>query len=186
MKASFILEYLKHFRTVGAVAPSSRYLAERMVEPIDFSAAGTIVQYGPGTGSFTHALLAHRRPGTVLLLIERNEAFYTILMKKFGNQADIIIEHDSAAHIGKLLKKHRLPDKVDAIISGLPFASLPKEESHHILAEAVSHLRKNGLFVTFQYTLLRKPLLDGYFPVISIRRERRNLPPAYILQCRVR
>jgi phospholipid N-methyltransferase len=155
-----------------------------MMAPIDFTHAKTIVEFGPGTGSFTERLIACRQPGTTLLLIEYNEAFCAMLALRFAGQPNIIIEEGSAATIGALLKKHGLPNRADYIVSGLPFASLPKKESNTILAEAVRHLRRDGVFITFQYTGLMRLLFDTYFPSIVIHREWRNLPPAYILECR--
>ena len=61
---SFILEYIKHPRKIGAVAPSSRCLSRKMMKPIDFSSAEVIVEYGPGTGSFTSELIAGRKPNS--------------------------------------------------------------------------------------------------------------------------
>ncbi len=186
MKRLFASEYVKHFRTVGAVAPSSKYLARQMVAPIDFASAKVIVQFGPGTGSFTRALIDARQPDTKLLLIERNQPFCDVLVKEFGHAKNVIIEHDSAAHVRVLLHKHHLGKKVDYIVSGLPFASLPHNESTKILAEAVSCLKANGLFITFQYTLLKKSFLAHYFSNITTKREWRNVPPAYILTCRTK
>jgi phospholipid N-methyltransferase len=155
-----------------------------MMVPIDFAHAKTIVEFGPGTGSFTETLITCRQPGTTLLLIEYNEAFCHVLARRFAGQPNIIIEQGSAATIGALLKKHGLPNEADYIVSGLPFASLPRKESNTILAEAVRHLRQDGAFITFQYTGLMRLLFDNYFPSITVRREWRNLPPAYILECR--
>ncbi len=49
----FLLEYIKNPSKVGAIAPSSRYLADGMIQSIDFNSAECIVEYGPGTGVFT-------------------------------------------------------------------------------------------------------------------------------------
>ena len=50
----FFLEYLRHPSTIGAVAPSSRWLARKMIEAIRFNRCKCIVEYGPGTGAFTN------------------------------------------------------------------------------------------------------------------------------------
>ncbi len=49
----FLRQYVMHPRSVGAIAPSGKNLALKMMEPIDFNNAKVIVEYGPGTGSFT-------------------------------------------------------------------------------------------------------------------------------------
>lgn len=179
----FVWQYFRHMRTVGAIAPSSRFLAYRMSAPINFTAAKLIVELGAGTGSFTRALLRRRKAGTTLFLIEHNRVFYDNLVRQFRNEPKVIIEHGSAADITELLKKHNLPAEVDCIVSGLPFASLPAKESAAILMRAARHLREGGVFMTFQYTLLKKPLLDRYFSTVTATREWRNVPPAYVLRC---
>ena len=49
----FLLEYIKNPRKVGAIMPSSKYLAHEMISSIDFENIDCIVEYGPGTGVFT-------------------------------------------------------------------------------------------------------------------------------------
>jgi phospholipid N-methyltransferase len=44
-------------------------------------------------------------------------------------------------------------------------------------------LKTNGTFVTFQYTLLKKEYIGQYFERIQIKREFRNMPPAYVFCC---
>ena len=52
-KRNFIKQFLKDKKMVGALAPSSRFLGERMLENIDFSTDKIILELGPGTGVFT-------------------------------------------------------------------------------------------------------------------------------------
>jgi phospholipid N-methyltransferase len=44
-------------RRMGAVVPSSPYLAAAMVKPIDVNAPGYVIEIGAGTGAITRALL---------------------------------------------------------------------------------------------------------------------------------
>jgi len=155
-----------------------------MVAGVDFARAGVIVEFGPGTGVFTDLLLARRRAGCVVLVIERNEAFCTMLREKFAGAADFYVIHGSADQVGAYLTERGLPG-ADYIVSGLPFASLPRELSEAILTQARASLVAGGRFITFQYTLLRKDLIMRYFSTVKITREIRNLPPAYVLTCGV-
>lgn len=183
MKSVFFREYVKNIRTVGAVLPSSRFLARKVVADINFATAKTIVQFGPGTGSFTREIVARRKKGTTILLIEKNETFCRQLEDEFGRTKDVIIINDSAENLGALLKRHKLPAQVDYIVSGLPFASLPSAVTENVLVAAKRHT-KQGYFITFQYTLLKKPLFTKYFSQITISREVKNIPPAYVLYAR--
>lgn len=181
-RRAFLVEYAKNIREVGAIAPSSRYLAHKMCEPINFKDAKVIVEYGPGTGVFSSEIVKRMIPGTKLLVIESNRAFHNKLRAQFQESDAVIVEHGNAQDVATMLKKHRLANP-DVVVSGLPFAALPSEMSHAILSTTAELLASNGAFVTFQYTLLKKGLIGQYFNTIKTTRELRNIPPAYILHC---
>lgn len=139
------------------------------------------MQFGPGTGSFTSEILQRRNDKTIVVLIEYNESFYETLVSKYRDEQGVYIYNGTAEDVDGILKQYGLPQKVDYIVSGLPFASLPDKQSRAILDRAKNILGTDGTFITFQYTLLKKGLLDEYFNQIVISREWRNVPPAYVL-----
>ena len=175
-----LAEFLKHPRRIGAIAPSGKQLSAKMMTPIDFTSAKVIVEYGPGTGSFTRELAARRKPGTALILIEQNEAFCERLRASFGDLPDLFIMHGSAANVGRYLEACGV-HSADYIVSGLPFASLPAAVSDGILNAAKPALGQEGKFITFQYSLAKKKFLEQYFQLTDCLRVVRNLPPAYVL-----
>jgi len=178
----FLLQYIIRPRTVGAIMPSSKHLAEKMIDAIDFNNAEYIVEYGPGTGVFTDKLINRRKRSTVILLIEYNYEFFISLNKKYKDESNMFVIHGSAENVDKYLTDYNVP-YVDYVVSGLPFASLPKKVSSIILNKTKSILRENGEFITFQYTLFMKQYINKYFGIINVNREYRNIPPAYILNC---
>ena len=178
----FLLKYLKNPMSVGAVLPSSKFLAAKMMAGIDFSKAKCIVEYGPGTGVFTDEIIKHRNPGTPLLLIERDPGFFILLSEKYNKEQDLFIVNGSAGDVAFYLKAHGLM-LADYIVSGLPFASFPTEVSEHIFHETREILCENGEFITFQYTRFRMGLIKSYFTKITLTWEFRNVPPAYVLRC---
>lgn len=181
---SFIKQYITKPRTVGAILPSSKYLANKMIEDIDFNSARYIVEYGSGTGVFTEKIVKGRKKNTRILLFESNKKFCDLLKDKYKDESDIYIINDSAEYIGKYMKEYDIP-WIDYIVSGLPFASLPNDLSSNILKETQKHLKEDGKFITFQYTLLKKDFIKKYFNEVSIKREVRNVPPAYVLYCSI-
>ncbi|MDE5764106.1 MAG: SAM-dependent methyltransferase [Ruminococcus sp.] len=180
---SFLIEYIKHPRTIGAVAPSGNHLAEKMIEPIDFKSAEVIVEYGSGTGSFTKELVVHRKPETVLILIEQNKNFCHELKKTFCNQPNIHVINGSAENVNLYLKKCGFKH-ADYIVSGLPFTSLPAEVSENILESTRKAIGSKGRFITFQYSLVKRKFFERYFHVSGLLHEFINLPPAYVLVMR--
>ena len=177
----FLLQYIFKPRTVGAVLPSSKYLAKKMVASINFDAAKCIVEYGPGTGVFTELILQKCNPGTTVVLFEMNEEFCSLLAKRFGQNVHIV--NASAANIGATLAQLGL-QYADYIVSGLPFASLPQDVTVNILSQTKKCLSPRGEFITFQYSLLKKGMIGKFFTKIETVRELRNVPPAYVLRCR--
>lgn len=170
----FFFQYMVNPRTVGAVAPSSRFLGDKMLEEIDFEKTDYIVEYGPGTGVFTEKMLERRKPNTVILLVENNKKFYSVLKEKFQNEHNLFIINGSAENIQKYLREYGLP-YVDYVISGLPFASLPKDVSSRILQQTAQIMQKDGRFFTFQYTVFKRKLIQQFFNISKVKKEFREI-----------
>lgn len=179
----FLFEYIKNPRFVGAIAPSGKSLAEKMIDNIDFRNAKCVVEYGPGTGVFTEKILARVKSDTIVLLVEINKEFYDILKNQYGHKENVIIANDSAENIDKILKENGI-EKVDYIVSGLPFASLPRKVSSSILMKTSKIISDNAEFVTFQYFIFKLVFFKEYFGKINYKRVFKNIPPAYVLRCK--
>ncbi|PJH92525.1 class I SAM-dependent methyltransferase [Bacillus sp. SN1] len=178
----FLFQYIVHPRAVGAILPSSRFLGDKMMEGIEFKTAKYIVEYGPGTGAFTKKLLEKRNPKTIILLVEQNKAFYLLLKEKFKDERNVFIVNGSAETSSQYVKDYGMP-YIDYVISGLPFASLPKSVSANILLDTAKMLKKNGEFITFQYTTFKKTFFEQFFTKTDVKKELRNVPPAYVFSC---
>ncbi|MDA2514071.1 methyltransferase [Bacillus cereus] len=179
---SFLSQYITNPRNVGAVLPSSKFLAEKMMENINFEKAKYIVEYGPGTGVFTEKLLKKRNSNTTLILVENNREFYLMLKEKFKKENNLFIVWGSAENIDEYLKIFSIP-YADYIVSGLPFASLPQDVSDEILLTTTKILKKDGAFITFQYTKFKKKFLNQFFAKIDEKWVLRNVPPAFVFSC---
>lgn len=181
MNLEFIAEYIRHPKTIGAVAPSSKHLAECMVKNIDFAHCSAIAEYGAGTGIFTAEVIRNRKKGTKFLVIEQNKRFYNILRRKFGKCRDVIIINGDSRNLAEYMRKYNI-SRIDCIISGLPFASLPSEISDRILASTRKILAEShGKFITFQYTLFKVKLFRRFFDIAGIDFTLCNIPPAFVL-----
>lgn len=178
----FLSQFVVNPKSVGAIFPSSSFLGEKMMESINFKKAKCIVEYGPGTGVFTKKLLERRDPKTVILLVENNKEFYSMLKEKYKEEDNLFIVYGSAEMIEQYLRECGIPH-ADYVISGLPFASLSTNVSSEILLNTSKILKEEGRFITFQYTTLKKAFIQQFFTNIEIKREFRNFPPAYIFSC---
>jgi phospholipid N-methyltransferase len=139
--------FLRNPATVGAVSASSRAMARMMVAHIPTDRPVSIVELGPGTGSFTAAIVNRVAPGSRILAIELEQDFVDRVRQKLPT-VDVV--RASAVDLERLVNERHM-GPVDHIVSGLPFASLPMDMTRKIL-DGIEHvLRPGGTFTTFQY-----------------------------------
>lgn len=181
MITKFLTEYIKNPQNIGAVAPSSKYLAKNMVKNIDFANCSAIAEYGAGTGIFTAEVIRRKNKDTKFFVIEQNEHFYNILRRKFNKCRNVHIIHGDAGNLAEYMRKYNIK-QMDYIISGLPFASLPANVSDNILKSTRKILAEShGKFITFQYTLFKVGLFRRFFNIAETNYTLRNLPSAFVL-----
>ncbi|WP_223269166.1 MULTISPECIES: class I SAM-dependent methyltransferase [unclassified Polaribacter] len=181
-KIKFFKEAVKNIKTLGTVAPSSRFLSKRMLREINFSKADVLVELGPGNGAITKYILERLSPKATLICFEINDNFYRQLQDLKHPQ--LIVLKASAENIIEELKKLHIY-KVNYIISSLPLTIIPDEVSDEILDRSFEILAKNGSFIQFQYSLSYfKKLKKVFKESISLEFEPLNIPPAFIYRCK--
>lgn len=154
-----------------------------MVREAQIEYATVVVEYGPGTGVFTDAIIQRLRPEARLLVFEVNPEFHQVLKARITDRRVTVLQA-SAAEISQYITNLGLPAP-DCIVSGLPFTSLPRPVTHSILQATYATLKPGGVFVTYQYTPLLRRVLRSYFDTTRITRlVLRNLPPALVFVCR--
>lgn len=176
----FISEVFKSGGTIGAWSPSSTFLADKMLDPIHFKTAHCIIEFGPGTGVFTHKLLEKMNPTAKLIAFEINPSFYDEL--KTIKDDRLIVINDSAENLDFYLKQNNLA-AADYIVSSLPFAVIPDEVVAVILDKSHKNLADKGKYIQFQYSLNAKSKLKAIFKKVQTKFTFLNLPPAFIFIC---
>ena len=185
----FLRQFVHSPRTIGAVLPSSPALARAMLDPIDFATARVVVEFGPGTGAFTEAIAARMRPGCRYLGVELNPAFTVALAARFP-QLEFV--NRNAADLGGILAERDI-QMVDAIVCGLPWATLPVSLQDTVFAAMDRALAPRGVFVTFGYLqslvlpaaqVLRRRLRREFAQVRRSPVVWANVPPAFAYICR--
>ena len=178
-KRYFLKQFLKEKKTVGSVAPSSKYLAKKMLKCIDFENGKVFVELGPGTGVFTREITNKMAPDAKLFVFELHKPFHDALKKEFESNKQVIIVNDSAEKIGEVIKAHEI-EKVDAVMSSLPLANFNKKLVYEILNNAHKALKEGGIYVQFQYSLKSKRFIKDVFNNLDLTFTARNLPPAFV------
>jgi phosphatidylethanolamine/phosphatidyl-N-methylethanolamine N-methyltransferase len=174
---------------IGAIAPSSRRLAETMIPPGGLKSAQTVVELGAGTGAVTQALRERIGRHTKLIALELHRGSAGRLRRRFR---DLRVINDTAESLRLHLDVlgHR---SADCIISGLPWSTMSGDLQDRILAAVLASLRRGGTFTAMAYLHASgfsssrefKRKLERHFArVASSPVVWANLPPAFVYYCR--
>ena len=183
MKDSILLfsNFIRNPREVGALLPSSKFLAREIARNINFKRSKRIVELGPGSGTFTKLIVRKAASDAWVVCIETNKRFCSYLAKNIPD-ARLKIINSGAQNIRRNLKKLNIR-AADCIISGLPFSNFSLVKKKRILHEVHCALAKNGRFVLFQYTNGLNKLLKKYFTEINKTFIPWNMPPSFVYVC---
>ena len=155
----FIYQFFNKPSLVGAIMPSSKFLARNIVNFINFKRKNlVIIEYGPGTGPFTAEIVKKLKDGDKLLLIEQNKKFIENLVQKYNRYQQLTIIEGSVSNVKTILEENKIK-QVDYIVSGIPFSSIPKEVTLDIMENTQSIMNNQSLFITFQYLNYLKGIL---------------------------
>ena len=196
-KKLFFQKFLNDYQTIGAIAPSSRYLSKAMTKHLKAykDVPLQILEVGAGTGVFTEYIIKYMSKESTLHVVELDEGFCTMLKGKFKDYPNV---HIYCCDITKF----KLKEKVDFIVSGLPFHSFPHNLVQEILDTYIQDfIKPNGIITFFEYAFfptLKKILLrdKNYKKVLdtlqTFKKNRvastediimRNVPPARVIKC---
>ena len=184
----FFYNFVRHPKSTGAVFPSSRRLAEKMIDGAGLETAASVVELGPGTGAFTGTIAERLDDPGIYLGLELREKFAAIVQDKFPQ---LLVVNDSAEKIVENLGKIDRQE-ADAIISGLPWAAFDSNLQKRIMKSVTAALAPGGKFSTFTYLhacrlpagkRFRALLDDNFSDVQTSKTVWRNLPPAFVYHC---
>jgi len=153
-----------------------------LLKSIDWRAARCVVEYGPGTGCFTRALLSRLGPEARLIAIDTNPVF-TAFLRSAIHDPRLIVVDGSAADVEAILAAHGF-DHADYVISGLPFSTIPRQIALAIMDATARAVRPGGAFLLYQYSLFVLPMLRERFQRVDLGRAWRCIPPARLFVAR--
>lgn len=160
-----------------------------MVDWIDWDTARGVVEYGPGTGVFTEAIVPRLHRDAKFFAIERSPDLCDITRSRCPG---VTVFEDTVANVEQLCTQQGM-ESVDAVICGLPWAAFPESLQTACMDSLMRVLRPGGQFATFAYwqgLLLPagrrfRSRLDDYFDTVQCSPTAwRNLPPAFVYRCR--
>lgn len=181
-------QFLLHPVRVGAVMPSGPELCRELVTWLNAEKASALAELGPGTGVVTAEIMRQISPNTRFFAVELDPVICRELQK---NMPQLRLYNANACDLVKLCAQDGVAE-LDAVVSGLPWASFPESLQRDLLTAVTDSLKKGGKFSTFAYLQgmampggrrFRK-LLSEYFtqvdfsPVVW-----NNFPPAVVYRC---
>ena len=173
----FFAQWLRSPAQVGAVFPSSVFLARKIAQvahAVDCS--GYIVELGAGLGAVTAQLLESGIPPERLIVLERSSLMANQLRSQFPNLR--VIEGDAAC-LSEYLKDYLGHIKV--VVSSLPLRSLSDVERGDIFSGLQLLLSEQGTFIQYTYALsASRSLYPATFESCSSSLVWRNVPPAKV------
>ncbi|MFB9908420.1 class I SAM-dependent methyltransferase [Allokutzneria oryzae] len=185
----FLQAAVRNPTVIGAIAPSSPSLAQRLAEVVPSTGAPTVVELGPGTGVVSTAI-ADRLPEHGRHIAVELDLDMIRLLERVKPELELV--HGDAARLGDLLAARGV-DKVDTVVSGLPWTLFPLAQQRRILGEIVKVLTPDGAFTTFSYLnaypmagarRFRRMLRGSFDEVLITRTVWRNMLPALTYVCR--
>jgi phospholipid N-methyltransferase len=178
----FARSFLRHPRMLGSVVPSSRFLVRHLLDEIQFDRARVLVEYGPGVGPLTTALLARMRPDARLVAFEMNPELAAFLRETVRDPRLHVVE-TSAEHAPQVLAQLGLP-RADHVVSGIPFSTMPADVRRRVVRATRAILRPGGTFLVYQFSRAVLPDLRETFDAVERDFEPLNIPPAQLFYCR--
>lgn len=174
-RSLFLLNFIKNPLRNASVIPSSKTASKAILTGLDWDKIKTVVELGPGSGTFTREILSRCNPGTHVVLIELEDSYVELLRAKFGNKVTVV--HDSAHRMNEILDDMHLPH-ADLIVSSLPF--LQKQISRDIFAAILEQTKQGAAFRFFTYM---PPVMKWFYqgmPLHKVKFVVKNIPPMWI------
>jgi phospholipid N-methyltransferase len=184
----FLKAFFRNSAHVGAIAPSSSELSANLADTVDWDNVDCVIEYGPGTGVVTQEVARRLKGKTRFFAIEREPEFAEITRRRCP---DIEVIEGCVTNVQEYCRERGIA-KVDAILSGLPWASFPVSLTEEILDATFEVLPVGGKFATFAYwqglllpgsRRFRSLLKEHFSEVERTRTAWRNLPPAFVYRC---
>lgn len=182
----FLHAFLKNPLKVGAIAPSSPELAQKMLADIRPDSESIVLELGVGTGAITKFVQGLVPNDKSYLGLELDKNLVRSLKKSYPS---LKIVRGNACDLYSIHKKSGL-GKVGFIVSCLPFVTLPNEVGEKILCEIDKFMEQGCIFRTFQYAhgyyfpssiKLREHMRNRYGKSQKSSIVMKNVPPAYTL-----
>lgn len=176
----FLLQFLKDFKQVASIAPSSRWLAAATCRHVSPNRPQTILELGAGTGAVTDVACRRMHPASRLIAVEIAPHFARHLAARCP-RAQVLC--------GDVLNLDAELDRlevgpIDLVLNGLPTPSLPPAVNRAVF-ETLNR-RASSAWIS-QLTVMPwvyKPMYHRLFEEVHFDLVPLNIPPGGVYHCR--
>lgn len=163
-------------------------LAAQLAAVVPDGCPGTVVELGAGTGALSEPVRERLGPGARHLAIEIDADLVAHLRR---HKPWLEVVQGDALDYDAVLARAGI-DKVDAVVSSLPWALFDQSQRRDLLAAIGSRLAQHGVFATITTWMampqrvreLREALNATFDEVVETGTVWRNPPPARLFVCR--
>ncbi|MFB9905725.1 class I SAM-dependent methyltransferase [Allokutzneria oryzae] len=141
----FVLGSLRKPLSTGAFVPSTRRCGQALLGGEALDGLGAVVELGAGTGAITRQLDAALTPTARLLAVEVNDGFAARLRRTSSPRVEVVA--GSAVDLSRILDDLDV-ERVDAVVSALPWTVMPPPDQRAVLAAVAKALHPQGWFAT--------------------------------------
>ncbi|WP_054024720.1 class I SAM-dependent methyltransferase [Bacillus sp. FJAT-28004] len=178
-KFLFLYKFLYKPGQIGSVMPSSKFLAQKMVERVPWHEVYAVAELGAGTGAITKYIQEAVHSQTKVFLFEKDPYMLKTLEKNYPN----FVCYENSTNLQAVLNQEGI-EQLDCVISGLPFFNFNQTLRDMLMEQIVKSLKDQGLFIAFQYSQQMKKQLSTHFHIEEIKFVPLNVPPAFVYICR--
>jgi phosphatidylethanolamine/phosphatidyl-N-methylethanolamine N-methyltransferase len=178
MDRQFIFSLIRSPRGMGAIAPSSKRLAMRMVE--DIHPQASVLELGPGTGVITREILRRGVNPKKLALIEY-DAHLVSSLRKFYPDVHTIQGNATDPSVYR-----QINGNFDFIISSLPLVLFNEQQIKELMLLLKGRMHKSS--VIHQFTYAKKlPISTELIQQLNFKSDLLgkifwNIPPARVFR----
>ncbi|MEK6701517.1 MAG: hypothetical protein AABZ53_04590 [Planctomycetota bacterium] len=183
----FLGEFFRSPLRIGALYQSPPRIARALAVELGLESAAAVAEFGPGTGPVTREILSRIPADCRFFAVERNRRLARAFRTRFPG---VTLYEDSAEHVRELCGKSGI-DRLDAVVTSIPWIVLPPSVQESMLLETTAMLRPGGRFNMITYrspssVLVRRMMaqLQRHFSVVEPNiKVRSRVSSAFICRC---
>jgi phosphatidylethanolamine/phosphatidyl-N-methylethanolamine N-methyltransferase len=199
----FLQNMARDFKRTGAVAPSSKALAQSITGELahQYRHPATVLEVGAGTGSITEEIVRHISSGDSLDVFEIDRRFASLIRHRIKEDPAFRDVESDIRVFNKPIESIERKPRYDFIISCLPFTNFHPDAVRDIFEIYRAVLKPGGVCSFYEYLFMRRAVriisgklqerrrvagvslvVRNYIATYSYKHDVvfRNLPPAMV------